>query len=301
LTLIELLVAMTVLLIAVAAALTMYDATLSSFKKSENAAAQQQGTRIAFDRIGADLQLAGFNFNPDGDEDRPDEQVEAAYDTAVVTRADYDCLSEPSLAGDEFATVSTANDEIVAYVLAKPDGSSLDTLSFKADMEEERRDGDTEWVDIDNVSLVQDDPPYTLYRITFNGHDTWNSESFFNRQVLAENIGSMTFRYYDAAGTQLNTFDLTGASDDIGGDDTDALISQRARIERVEVDLVGLARDPDPAWVDRTDFNPGTRPFHKFQLVSSIRRRNNGMSGLPDVLANAGFDIGSAGGDDASD
>jgi hypothetical protein len=168
-------------------------------------------------------------------------------------------------------------------------------------MEEERRDGDTEWVDIDNVALVQDDPPYTLYRITFNGHDTWNSESFFNRQVLAENIGSMTFRYYDAAGTQLNTFDLIGASDDIGGDDTDALMSERARIERVEVDLVGLARDPDPAWVDRTDFNPGTRPFHKFQLASSIRPRNNGMSGLPDVLASTGFDIGSFAGDGGAD
>ena len=90
LTLVELLVAMTVLLIVVACALAMYDATVASFKKSEKAAEQQQGTRIAFDRISADLQMAGFNFNPDGDPSRPDEQIEAAYDTAIVLRADFD-------------------------------------------------------------------------------------------------------------------------------------------------------------------------------------------------------------------
>jgi len=289
LTLIELLVAMTVLLIAMSAALSMYDATCTAFKKSEQAAEQQQGTRIAFDRIGTDLQMAGFNFNPDGDNNRPDEQIEAAFDTAIVIRADFDCQPEPSLAGDGFDIVPIANDEIIAYVLAKPGGPNLDSLSFIADMSEEQRDGDTEPVDVGNVSLVQNDPPYTLYRISFNDHATWNSESFFDRQVLAENIGSMTFRYYDAAGTQLNAYDLTGTSDDIGGDDTAAKQNLRSQIRRIEVDLVGLALDPDPGWVDRSDSDPSTKRFHKFQLASNIRPRNHGMAGIPDDVVDNGF------------
>ena len=51
LTLSELLVAMAILLIALSAALTLYDATWDSFKQGENAAEQQQGVRIAFEKI----------------------------------------------------------------------------------------------------------------------------------------------------------------------------------------------------------------------------------------------------------
>ena len=90
LTLVEALVAMTILLIAAQMVLLMYSMAWDSFKKGENAAEQQQAIRIAFDKIGLDLQMAGFNFNPDGNDSRPDEQIEAAFDTAIVIRADFD-------------------------------------------------------------------------------------------------------------------------------------------------------------------------------------------------------------------
>jgi len=282
LTLVELLVAMAVLLVTMAGALTLYDASWKSFKQGENAAEQQQGLRIAFDKISLDLQMAGFNFNPDGHTSRPDEQIEAAYDTAVVIRADFDGELELTLAGDAYEVVSTGNDEVVAYVLAKPDGLNLDTLSFEADLEEPQRDGEVETVDIDTVSLVQDDPPYTLYRITLNT-DTgvWGSSEFLKHEVLAENIGSMTFRYYDSAGAQINTtFDLDSTAEDIGGAETAA--TDRARIDRIEVELLCLSRDPRPAWVDVTDSNPATRIFHKFRLASNIHPRNLGLVGIPD-------------------
>jgi Tfp pilus assembly protein PilW len=130
LTLVELIVSFAVLLVAMAMALAVYDATWDSFKKGETAAEQQQSVRIAVDRIGTDLQMTGFNYNPDGDLNRPDEQIEAAYDTAVVVRADFDASDagqstapEAALAGGAFETVSTGNDEIVVYALAKPDGT----------------------------------------------------------------------------------------------------------------------------------------------------------------------------------
>jgi Tfp pilus assembly protein PilW len=123
----EVLVAVTILALAMTTALVLYDAARQSFKKSENVIDQQQVVRIAFDMIASDLRMAGFNYNPDGSQVRPDEQIELAYDTAVVVRADFDAFDpaesgapETLLAGDPFQTVSTGNDEIVGYVLKKP-------------------------------------------------------------------------------------------------------------------------------------------------------------------------------------
>jgi len=277
------------MLVAISGALSLYDATWDSFKQGENAAEQQQGVRIAFDKIATDLQMAGFNHNPDGDPSRPDEQIEAAYDTAIVIRADFDsgdaslaAVPEATLAGDAFDVVSTGNDEIVVYALAKSDGSSTDTLTFTADLKEAARDGVLETVDIPNVALVHDDPPYTLYRITLSndvGH--WGTSDFVTRTVLAENMGSLVLRYFDEAGAQINgTLDLSSTAEDIGGGD--ATIDDRSRIRRVEVALTGLARDPDPDWTDASDGNPQTRHFRKFRLASSISPRNLGMVGIQD-------------------
>jgi hypothetical protein len=288
-TLVELMVSMSVLLIAVALVLTVYDAIWRSFEKGENAAEQQQNVRIVMERMGQDLQMAGFNYNPDGDPNRPDEQFEAAYDTAVVMRADLDAADvvkstnpETALAGGAFETVSTGNDEIVVYVLAKADGSSTDTLTFEADVKDEPRDAGLETVQIPNVALVHDDPPYTLYRITLsNDTASWGTPDFLVRDVLAYNIGALSFRYHDGAGSPVNsTFDLTSTADDIGGAET--RLDDRSRIRSVEFELIGLARDPQPDWVDPADPNPATRSFHKFHLASNIRPRNLGVVGLRD-------------------
>lgn len=285
----ELLVSLSLLLVAVAVALALYDATWDSFKKGENAAEQQQSVRIAVSKISADLQMAGFNHNPDGDTSRSDEQIESAYDTAVVLRADFDAddgslstTPEALLAGGAFETVSTGNDEIVIYVLAKPDGSSTDTLTFSADVKDEPRDGASEVVQVPNVALVHDDPPYTLYRITLsNDTSKWGFDDFFVREELAENIGSMSFRYFDATGNQLNSvFDLTTTTDDIGG--TASGRDSRSKIRRIQFELTGVTLDPQPGWVDRSDPDPNTQRFHKFALKSDVRPRNLGLVGTPD-------------------
>jgi hypothetical protein len=236
--------------------------------------------------------MAGFNYNLDGDDSRPDGQIEAAFDTAIVIRADFDhgnpslvATPEASLAGGAFDTVSVGNDEIVAYVLAKPDGSSTGTLTFEADVKDAPRDGGVETVSISEVALVHDDPPYNLYRISLsNDLGTWGSDRFAVRTLLAENIRSLTFRYFDSSGNPLNsTFDLATASDDIGGGEASSQILRRSSIRRIELDLVGLTRDPDLGWRDPNDSDPATRAHRKFELKGDITLRNGGMVGLQDL------------------
>ncbi len=295
LSLVEVLVAITILAVAVAIALTVYEMSRRSFKKGENLTEQQQAVRIAFDRLAADLRLAGYNYNPDGSKTRPDEQIEAAYDTAIVLRADYDAgtpdaiTPEETMKGTDFLTVSTGNDEIVAYVLAKPDGSSPDTLTFEADVSNPRN-GNLETVNVPNVALRQGNlanPPYTLYRITFNNDpSTIGTSAFVNRTPLIDNVYSLSFRYFDNGGAQLNTpFDLADLSDDIGGGDAVAALNERKSIRRIVPELVGLTRDPDPEWIDTADTHAATRRFRKFTLSNDITPRNIGMVGQQDLAS----------------
>ena len=292
LSVIEILTALIILVFAISAALVVYDDSWRFFKRGENAIELQQAVRIGFDKLGSDLQMSGFNHNLDGDGSRPDEPVEAAFDTAVVVRADLDAQDptesttpEASLAGGPFDSVSTGNDEIVAYVLAKPDGSSTDTLTFEADVKEAPRDGVVETVNISNVALVHDDPPYGLYRISLNNDtSTWATDDFFVRTLLAENVYALSFRYFNATGDQINaTFDLASTSDDIGGSEAAGVVTQRSGIRRIEVNLVGMTGDPDMGWVDPQDTNAATQPYRKFYLKGDITPRNAGMTGIEDL------------------
>jgi prepilin-type N-terminal cleavage/methylation domain-containing protein len=277
LSLVELLVSVTILAVAATIALVLYDGARQSFKLGENVAEQQQAVRIAFDLISSDIRMAGFNTNPDGSKTRPDEQIEAVYDTAIVVRADFDARDpidsrdpEDALAGPggAFLSVSTGNDEIRAYVLAKPGGASTDTLTFFADVGEPVRNGSVETVDLTNISLVHDDPPYTLYRVTLD------ENAAPARTVLIENVRSMAFRYYDGAGNAIAA---------VGGSDGPADVSARAAIRRVGVEIEALTRDPDLKWVDAEDSNPLTRAFRKFKLKGDITPRNLGQPAAVDA------------------
>jgi hypothetical protein len=105
---------------------------------------------------------------------------------------------------------------------------------------------------------------------------------FIVRDELAYNIGSLTFRYYDVADVQRNgTFDLSSTADDIGGAESES--GDRSQIRRVTFELVGLALDPDPGWIDPADLDPSTRAFHKFRLAGNIRPHNLGMIGVRDL------------------
>ena len=291
---VEVLVALTILVIAVLIALLLYDASRKSFKKGENATEQQQAVRIAFDKLNSDLRMAGFNTNPDGAGNRPDEQIEGAWDTAVVFRGDFDAedptasaTPESTLDGGAFQAVSTGNDEVVLYALARPDGTGPDSLTFNADMQEAQRDGDVEAVTINNLVLNQNpaNAPYTLYRITFNNNaGTWNTSSFVTRTPLVENVRSMQFKYYDLAGNQINSvFNVASLADDIGGAEAAANLGQRSSIRRVEIRLEGLTREPDLNWTDASDVNAATKHLRKFELTADVTPRNLGLKGLQDI------------------
>jgi len=277
LSLVELLVSMTILAVAATIALVLYDGARQSFKVGENVSEQQQAVRIAFDLLSSDVRQAGFNTNPDGSEARPDEQIEGAFDRAIVIRADFDADDpvasrdpEETLggAGSAFLTVSTGNDEIRAYVLAKPDGSSGDTLTYQADVGQPVRDGTLETVNIDRVDLSHDDPPYTLYRVTLD------EDGSPQRTVLIENVRSMRFRYVNRAG------EVVAAP---GGMDTPAGVQSRASVSRVGIELEALTRDPDLHWIDEADPDPRTRAFRKFLLAGDVTPRNLGWRGIKDL------------------
>jgi prepilin-type N-terminal cleavage/methylation domain-containing protein len=307
--LVEMIIASAIFAIAAAVAFILYNAAQKSFKAGQNFTDQQQNTRVAFERVLSDLRNAGYNYNPDGSKSRPDEQIEAAFDNAIVLRADLDFedatlkdAPESNIKG-VFNAVSTGNDEIVAYVLGKPGWTGGSTMAFTADIDNPTRstityqgnnisvgprDAILENVRMGNVALVQNSPPYTLYRVTLN-NDLANYSSganptaaaFFTRQPVADNIRTMTFKYYDDSGTQIGTFTPTDASDDIGGADAGA--PQRARIRRVAVDLVGMTPNPDQSYLDPAEASTSsTAHYRKFQVSSNVTIENMGRSGMQD-------------------
>ncbi len=271
----EALVAIAVLAVVVVAALSLHDAARRVLEKGENAAERQQSLRSAFERIAADLRMAGCNVSPDGDLARPDEAIEGAFDTAIAIRADFDA-EDPSASGDPetalatggaFATVSTGNDEIVTYVLASPDGTGPDTLTLHADLDSPRS-GVARRVDVSRVTLSQSDPPFTLYRVTLD-----NADGTPVRMPLAENVLSMRFAYHGQDGAR-----MAGP----GGAESAEARAARAAVRRITVDLVGLARDPDPGWSDPADPDPRTRGYRKVHIAGDVMPRNLGLRGLPD-------------------
>ena len=274
--LVELLVATAVVMIAVIVLLAIYDRSRRSFKRGENAAEQQQSVRVAFDRITSDLRMAGFNFNPDGDADTPDEQIEGAFAGAIAFRGDYDRSPEPALAGTAQAAVAVGNDEIVMYALSKPSWSGGQTLRIDADVRDVPRDGAVETVSVGNVAVTQAaaDAPYTLYRMTLNPSTaTWGGASFLQRTPLIENVRSLLFRYFDDTGAEIDAATL-------GGGDTDAARDARRRIRRIQFTITGLTRESDLGWIDPADPDPATRSFRKFELSGVVAPRNLGMRGM---------------------
>lgn len=288
LSLVELLVSVTILALATTVALVVYDQARLAYKQGENVAEQQQVVRVAFDIVSSDVRMAGFNTNPDGNRVRPDEQIEAAYATAITVRADFDAddpvdadLPEQSLggSGSAFLAVSTGNDEIVSYVLAKADGSSTDTLTFSADVGNTVRDATIEDVSIGTVDLAQTDPPYTLYRLVLENDSAGCCGTSFARRIpIVDNVRSLRFRYYDRAGNEIVA---------PGGDETAGAIATRSEIRRVGVEIEALTRDSDPHWLDPDDANADTRMFRKFRLSGEITPPNLGRAAIPDLQADA--------------
>jgi hypothetical protein len=285
------LVATAIFAVAAAVAFILYDAAQKSYKIGENLSDQQQATRVAFDRMVSDLRLAGFNYNPDGDTTRVDEQVEGAWDTAVTIRGDFDfedptasATPETALAGANYEIVSTGNDEIVTYALAKSGASGPDSLVMRLDPDRPRA-ASIKTVTIPNVAVVQDDPPYTLYRISLVDvagafPASPQPASNFVFEPVADNIRTMIFRYYDDSGAEVGPNTPTNSADDIGGLDAGSFV--RSNIRKITVSLVGMTEDEDLRYTDVSDAT-ATSHYRKFDLKSDVYAENLGKTGVKDL------------------
>ena len=146
----EVLVALAVFALVIIAALMIYDRSNRTFKLGVEASNLQQNTRVAFDKLVADLRMTGFDFDRDGIPtgttsaqtvyQQPDEQFEFIGPAAVTIRSNFDFEEEKSACagvvtdncdnGRErsfenlfFPVVTTGNDEIVTYALV-PDSQA---------------------------------------------------------------------------------------------------------------------------------------------------------------------------------
>jgi prepilin-type N-terminal cleavage/methylation domain-containing protein len=166
----ELLVAVAVFALVILAALMIYDRSNRTFKLGVEASNLQQNTRVAFDKLVADLRMAGFDFDRDGiptgaaiagvnQYQQPDEQFEFIAPGALTLRSNFDFETEktacaggvtencdngregtPNYESLYFPVVTTGNDEIVTYALvpenqagAPPCNPATNCVEFFAD------------------------------------------------------------------------------------------------------------------------------------------------------------------------
>lgn len=353
--LIELMVAMTIFLIVSLVAYSIYDAGNKSYKKGTEAADQQQQTRVAFDKMVADIRLSGYDYNLDGNQapylDTADEQVEFSTDRAITIRANLDYndaqggreydpaaglpCSSPSTSqssGYEICVdwynadkvnrsglplVTTANDEIVTYALrsktssvnssnidlkldlSRPRDGVIKTISGNPTVLDEEDGSSNPAARIPSVDLTNDNPPYTLYRFTFN------DDGSLNATPIADNIKELYFAYYDESGrdyyckqTETNGTCLSGNQvkfNTLAGGDHIANVDgkkrrARASIRKINILLVGMTENQDYFYTDpRTDpARPGdtkTKHFRKFKLTADMSPPNLGKVGQLDLGA----------------
>ena len=220
----EVIVAAALALVGFLVALVLYQAARTAFKQGEQATDQQQEIRVAYDRMMRDLRLGGYNWNATGEGRPGEEQIEGAWGGAITVRGDYD-FEDATLSKDPEDLIagttnkaSVGNDEIVTFCLRKPDASFGSPLTFNADVNSTTtatsslygtvavRDGATEPVSVPNGydASAQTTPPYNLYRVVLsNTRSNFGTANFFQYQLLAENVKSLNFTYYDSNGVAM--------------------------------------------------------------------------------------------------
>src|SRR5437763_3929368 len=349
-TLAEILVTTAIFAIIMIAALTVYDRSNQVFKQSTEAADLQQSTRVGFEKLVSDVRMAGFDYNRggsptgDGQAPQPDEQIEYAGPSAVVFRANFN-YNVASSAGNGlelnyepknvnnapiFPYVTTSNDEVIAYVLRSND-SSKNTGSIKFYVDDylpraafpstispapkaTNPSHPEEMVTIGNIDTTNNNPPYTLYRMTLSDVKAGNLGT-----PVAENIRSLNFSFYtDAAGKTLLTnpdgsaiangrdagsgaapsgnFAAAGTGaiggdgkydpDNVGTTTNFADRAQRALIASIRVNLVGMNATPDSKYVAPTETIAGIKNYRQYALQSLVVPRNLGLTGFPEPTYN---------------
>lgn len=285
----EFLVAAALFAIAVAVGFTLYSDAARFYRLGVQRTVEQQNVRTAFDRLLSEIRLAGFNTNPDGDRSRVDEQIEGAWATAITIRADLDfgnpgedSIPELSLAEPRYRVVSTGNDEIVTYALAKAGPSGSDSLTFTIDADRPRS-GTSKTITIPNIALVHNNPPYTLFRITLADVPgpfpaSPQSTTSFVYEPIAEGIRSLNFAYYADDARLLSPDTPSVTSDDIGGDDSGERL--RAQVRGLQVSIAGMPLGRDPAAVQTVE--AGLVPSKSTALSSRINLENMGKTAIKD-------------------
>ena len=246
---------------------------------------------------------------PAGPFQQPDEQIEYAGPGAMTFRANFDFETsaeqnngrERDSESPQFPLVTTGNDEIVTYALraADPD-RNVDSITLHLDMNDRSSPparaaypgGRTERMAvITGVDLSNRNPPYTLFRFTFDGSGNPVASP------IAQNIRSLRFQYFeDAAATR----QLRNPAGGRRGDGASVLGRgtfedsrpweesperlARARIRGVRVHLVAMTTQADPHYRD-TDPVPAARPYRKFTFESLVTPRNLGKRGETDRSA----------------
>lgn len=153
-TLSEILVTTAIFAIIMIAALAVYDQSNKVFKTSTEAADLQQSTRIGYDKLVADVRMAGFDYNRGGlptnswEAPQPDEQLEYAGTSVIAFRSNFNYNTQAANGnglestytplntdGNKiFPYVTTSNDEIVIYALRSTDSTkNTNSVSFYVD------------------------------------------------------------------------------------------------------------------------------------------------------------------------
>lgn len=307
-TLIEVLVAILVFTVVFLAALGLYQAANRAYLQTDAATIQQQNARYAIDRMSETLRDAGANYNSMGRSALADEQIEGAWESAILVRGDFNSRREDGTnstvdrQSTQWPMVTTGNNEIVGYVLRKTTGNNIN-LTVKLDVtpaiRDAEKDGGGNYTDEETRTIAvaasnldeQRDPPYQLTRVTFD-----NSGNVVY-QVIAENVFRLSFIYRNAAGTEA----ITAASNSGAAD---AQRTARATVRRIGLNLVTMADRADMGYTDANNYTTDafghtapsqgalTRNRRKFNLSEEIVAVNLGKRGYrhnsaPNVNINA--------------
>lgn len=290
----EALVAVAVFTVVFLSALALYQTANRAYLRTDAATIQQQNMRFAMDRMLETMRDAGAGYNTLGSPKLADEQIEGAWESAVVVRGNFDNARESALESTStagFAIVTTGNEEIVAWVLRKPTLADNNTsIQIKADFTSPRSaiyTSDTN-ITLETLKRIpvaattiaeQTNPPYQLTKVTF---DTAGNPVY---EVVADNIYRMKFEYYGATGATVAASAVITAAVGSGGADTER--DERKAVRRIKVKLIGMADRPDfnynDPWAYRAAFadmrSTLKANYHKFALEETILSTNLGIIG----------------------
>lgn len=288
----EALVAVAVFTVVFLSALALYQTANRAYLRTDAATIQQQNVRFAMDRMLETLRDAGAGYNTLGSAKLADEQIEGAWESAIFVRGNFNNAREGGLettATTGFSIVTTGNDEIVGFVLRKPNANNR-SIEIKADFTAPRSAVYTNQTTITNETIKripvaattiaeQTDPPYQLTKVTF---DTSGNPVY---EVLADNIYRMKFEYYGATGATAAASAVITAATGSGGADNER--DERKAVRRIKSKVIGMADRPDfnyeDPWAYRAAFadmrSTLRANYHKFALEETILATNLGIIG----------------------